>query len=123
MATEQLSAASKEGIPTWAKEFRLKFSSSVAHVFLLTGNVRDVVTNRMTVDAFLAKMFLSPAPNGIQYFDLVVFYDRAAGIHFPLEGMKEIFENAAGLAAIADPDATKGMFKKPDKPSGKHLPR
>ena len=68
-------------------------------------------------------MFLSPAPNGVQYFDLVVFYDRATGIHFPLDGMREIFEREAGLTKIVDPDATKGVFKPSKEKSCKPLPR
>jgi transitional endoplasmic reticulum ATPase len=109
----------RERIPAWAEQLRLKFRACVSHVFLLTGNVRDIVSNRMTLDAYLAKMFLTPTSDGVQHFDMVIFYDRANGIHFPLDEMKTTFLKEAEVDVT--PKATAGLFK-PGASAGQ-LPR
>jgi hypothetical protein len=99
----------KETKPAWVEQLRMKFSAGVSHTFLITGNVRDLVTHRMTLDAYLAKMFLMPTEDGVQYFDMVIFYDRANGIRFPVDEMKNEFVKQIGLAA-PPPQATGGVF-------------
>src|ERR1035437_230340 len=98
----------KEKTPLWAEQFRLKFRAGVAHVFLLTGNVRDRVNNRMTLDAYLGKMFLTPTKSGVNDFDVLIFYDRANGIRFPLNEMRDTFMREVGLTTT--PTKTSGVF-------------
>lgn len=78
----------------------------------------EMVTNKMTLDGYLSKMFLSPIREGQRTFDLVVFYDRANGLRFPNEEMKLQFQKDAGLGAIAPPS---GVFN--TGPAAGLLPR
>src|ERR1039458_8839687 len=63
----------------------------------------------MTLDAYLGKMFLTPTKSGVHDFDVLIFYDRANGIRFPIKEMREIFMREVGLTS--KPTKTAGIFR------------
>src|ERR1017187_746307 len=63
----------------------------------------------MTLDAYLGKMFLTPTKSGVHDFDVLIFYDRANGIRFPIKEMREIFMREVGLTS--KPTKTAGIFQ------------
>jgi len=66
--------------PAWAEELWLKFSACISHVFLVTGNVRDVVDKMNTLTGYLSRLFVVSG-GGKHQFDLVIQYDRAMGLY------------------------------------------
>lgn len=81
--------------PGWAKEFARKYFTKTLNQFVLYGDVRDLIP---TVDAqgtgtyvslreFLTKDLFAAR-------DLVVFYDRSAGIHFADKNSQRDFNRA-----------------------------
>lgn len=94
--------------PMWAQQLRAKFRASVAHTFVITGNVRDMADNRLTLNTYLAQLFLQRV-NGKRNFDLIIYYDRSNGLRFPTPEMENLFIVEAGLGAGA-PVATGGVF-------------
>jgi len=95
MSATALSKTGKKNISViateWSEQLRLKFKSCISHTYVITGNVRDMVDNELTLQNYLTRMFLQPNENGRQNFDMVVQYDRANGITFPVKGMEEKF--------------------------------
>src|SRR5512146_2813208 len=67
--------------PAWTEQLRLKFGTSQAHTFVLSGNVRDRVDSTNTLETFLTSFFQAQAPGAPRY-DLIVFYNLARGLHF-----------------------------------------
>lgn len=109
----QIAKETNEPTPAWTEEFRIKFNSAVAQVFLLTGNVRDVVNNTMTLDHYLSTLLLTPVEDGRQYFDMIIFYDRSNGIHFALPEMRDKFvKELQGQVAVAPQSGTSAVFNR-----------
>lgn len=73
----------------WQDELFLKYQSSIAHVFLLHGNVYDYVDGAScVVRDYLSQLFAA--------FDVVFLFDRSQGLYFPLneclKKYKEVLE-------------------------------
>lgn len=120
--------------PVWVEKLRVKFTSCVSHMFLITGNVRDVIDNRNTIEAYLSKLFLVQGKGSPKY-DLVVFYDRANGLRFPIAEMRQrfveeiskkdsdgkgagkasVFQSATAAAAFDLPTDPKEAFEEVEK--------
>src|SRR5258708_1360869 len=99
----------KQGSPSWIDVLRLKFMARISHLFIITGNVRDLVDSRNTISKFLSKLFIMQGGQTPKY-DIVIFYDRANGLTFALEDMKERFLRAvAGEALAASADQQRGI--------------
>jgi transitional endoplasmic reticulum ATPase len=96
-------------MPMWSQQLRTKFKASVAHTFIITGNVRDVVDNRLTLNTYLASMFLQRV-NGKRNFDLIIYYDRSNGLRFPTPAMEDLFITESGLSSAPTSAATAGVF-------------
>lgn len=79
----------------WVKELTNKYSSGVAHAFILHFNVADYVDHTNLLRDYLAR-FLSSR-------DIVCFFNRAEGITFPLESMRQRFIQEMGLGGPVDP--------------------
>ncbi len=103
--------------PPWAQEFARKYFTKTIAAFILHGDIRDVVPteNRdgtriypplrdfLTDDLFAAR-------------DVVVFYDRSAGIHFADEASKNDFTRAlSGHDAVFGTEYKKNLPKDPPR--------
>lgn len=101
--------------PAWAKELARKYFTKTLTQFILYGNVRDLVRTRnadglptylplrtfLTEDLFAAR-------------DVVVFYDRSAGIHFTDKESQADFNRAlSGYDTIFGTDFAKKLPKDP----------
>lgn len=83
--------ASDKKVPVWAKEFLDKYNAGITHVFLLHQNVQDYVGSSTNLRTYLAKLFIDLRTK------IVVFYNRAEGLTFPMESMKDDFVRVLGL--------------------------
>jgi AAA+ superfamily predicted ATPase len=103
--------------PPWAQELARKYFTKTVSTFILHGDIRDVVPTQdrdghriypslrrfLTDDLFAAR-------------DLVVFYDRSAGIHFADEASKKDFNRAlSGHDTIFGTDYQKNLPKDPPR--------
>jgi len=103
--------------PTWAQELARKYFTKTIAAFILHGDIRDVVPtedpdgNRiypplrrfLTNDLFAAR-------------DVIVFYDRSAGIHFADEASKKDFHRAlSGHDTVFGTDYQNNLPKDPPR--------
>jgi SpoVK/Ycf46/Vps4 family AAA+-type ATPase len=103
--------------PPWAQELARKYFTKTIAAFILHGDIRDVVPtedregnriypplrNFLTDDLFAAR-------------DIIVFYDRSAGIHFADEASKKDFNRAlSGHDTIFGTDYQKNLPKDPPR--------
>ena len=103
--------------PPWAQELARKYFTKTVSTFILHGDIRDVVPTQdrdgnriypslrrfLTDDLFAAR-------------DLVVFYDRSAGIHFADETSKKDFNRAlSGHDTIFGTEYQKNLPKDPPR--------
>ena len=95
-------APSGDVLPGWAQEVRERYLSGEAGLFLIHGNVRDVVpwtggdgqTTWIPLREFLER-FLS------RQKDVVAYYNVSEGIEFPVAGMQARFLQAVNAARKA----------------------
>ena len=103
--------------PPWAQELARKYFTKTVSTFILHGDIRDVVPTQdreghriypplrrfLTDDLFAAR-------------DVVVFYDRSAGIHFADAASRKDFNRAlAGQESLAGTEYEGNLPKAPDK--------
>jgi AAA+ superfamily predicted ATPase len=103
--------------PPWAQELARKYFTKTVSTFILHGDIRDVVPTQdreghriypplrrfLTDDLFAAR-------------DVVVFYDRSAGIHFADAASRKDFNRAlAGQKSLAGTEYEGNLPKAPDK--------
>ena len=101
--------------PPWAKDFARKYFTKTLNQFILYGNVRDLIPTRddqdrptyvslrdfLTHDLFASR-------------DIVIFYDRAAGIHFTDQASQRDFNRAlSGYDTIFGTDYARKLPKDP----------
>ncbi|MDC7225534.1 MAG: AAA family ATPase [Spirochaetales bacterium] len=70
-------------LPGWAQELSYKYCSETANLYLIHGNIRDFLPNKMYEDEFVfvrIQDFISEVLFGNK--DIIVFYDRSSGINF-----------------------------------------
>ena len=101
--------------PDWAKEFARKYFTKTMNEFILYGNVRDLVP---TQDAEGRRQYV-PLRNFLTddlfaVRDIVLFYDRSAGIHFADGESQRDFNRAlSGYDTIFGTDYAKKLPKDP----------
>ncbi|WP_263831596.1 AAA family ATPase [Salinibacter sp.] len=103
--------------PPWARELARKYFTKTVSTFILHGDIRDVVPTEdrdgariypplrrfLTDDLFAAR-------------DVVVFYDRSAGIHFADAASRRDFSRAlAGEERLAGTEYENNLPKAPNK--------
>ncbi|WP_118840152.1 AAA family ATPase [Salinibacter ruber] len=103
--------------PPWARELARKYFTKTVSTFILHGDIRDVVPTEdrdgariypplrrfLTDDLFAAR-------------DVVVFYDRSAGIHFADAASRRDFSHAlAGEERLAGTEYENNLPKAPNK--------
>ena len=87
-------------LPGWAQELSYKYCSETANLYIIHGNIRDFLPNKMYEGEFVfvrIQEFISEVLFGNK--DIIVFYDRSSGINFCdrdmqndyLETMKKTF--------------------------------
>lgn len=77
-------------LPTWAQEFAYKYCSKTANLYILHGNIRDFLPNKMYEGEFIfvrAQEFISDVLFGNE--DIIIFYDRSSGINFCTQEMQK----------------------------------
>ncbi len=86
--------SSLEGLPAWARQLSEKYYSRTFTVFVLHGNVRDLVpVKRATSLDFV------PLPAFLEQYlfgqrDVIIHYDRGGGLKFTSAAMQSDFHNA-----------------------------
>jgi ATP-dependent 26S proteasome regulatory subunit len=96
---------SLEGLPPWARQFSEKYYSRTFSLFVLHGNVRDLVPVKRgaVIDFVPLPAFLEQSLFGQR--DLVIHYDRGGGLRFATPEMQKDFRNAlAGYDAFHGSD-------------------
>jgi AAA+ superfamily predicted ATPase len=82
------------GTPPWVQELLDKYSSGVAHAFILHFNAFDYVVPGVSPKSYLAKLMAGR--------QIVAFYNRSEGITFALPAMREKFMELLGLGEPQD---------------------
>lgn len=101
--------------PGWAKEFARKYFTKTLNQFILHGNVRDLVhsLNAAKVTEYIPlRDFLTDDLFAAR--DIIIFYDRAAGIHFTDKDSQSDFNRAlSGYDTIFGTDFASKLPKDP----------
>ncbi len=75
-------------LPTWAQELSYKYCSKTANLYIINGNIRDFLPNKMYEGEFIfvrIQEFISEVLFGNK--DIIIFYDRSSGINFCTQEM------------------------------------
>ena len=101
--------------PEWAQELARKYFTKTINQFNLHGNVRDLVPTELedgTKDYVSLRSFL--AEDLFAGRDIVLFYDRADGIHFiDMESKKDFNRAISGYDTIFGTEYAKKLPKDP----------
>jgi AAA+ superfamily predicted ATPase len=82
-------------LPFWAQELSYKYCSKTANLYLLHGNIRDFLPNKMYEGDFVfvrIQEFISEVLFGNK--DIIIYYDRSSGINFCTSGMQREYLKA-----------------------------
>jgi AAA+ superfamily predicted ATPase len=104
-----------EELPPWARQLSEEYYSRTIAMFVLCGNVRDLVPLRRseTTEFVPLLRFLNTALFGQR--DLVVSYDRGGGLSFAQPDMQENFRRAlAGYDNFHGTNYAQGLPRNPD---------
>ena len=103
--------------PPWARELARKYFTKTVSTFILHGDIRDVVPTEDRDGARIyppLRRFLSDDLFAAR--DVVVFYDRSAGIHFADAASRRDFSRAlAGEERLAGTEYENNLPKAPNK--------
>jgi AAA+ superfamily predicted ATPase len=108
-------AAYLEGLPAWARQLSEKYYSRTLAVFVLYGNVRDLVPLRRgnSTEYLPLFRFLNEALFG--HRDLVLTYDRGGGLAFAHPDMQADFRRAIeGYDSFHGTSLAQGLPRNPD---------
>ncbi len=70
-------------LPAWAQELSYKYCSKTANLYILHGNIRDLLPHKMNEGEFIfarIQEYVSEVLFGNR--DIIVFYDRSSGVSF-----------------------------------------
>ncbi|RJO60380.1 MAG: ATP-binding protein [Dehalococcoidia bacterium] len=87
--------SSVNGQPAWVQQLTSRYLDGIGHAFILHFSVRDYVQPGVLLHSYLDQLFKDS--------EVIVHYDRAAGLSFPLPGMRERFTQLIGLSDNIDP--------------------
>ncbi len=79
-------------LPTWAQELSYKYCSKTANLYIINGNIRDFLPNKMYEGEFIfvrIQEFISEVLFGNK--DIIIFYDRSSGINFCTQDMMKTY--------------------------------
>lgn len=77
-------------LPAWAQDLSYKYCSKTTNLYLVHGNIRDFLPNKMYEGEFIfvrIQEFISEVLFGNQ--DIIVYYDRSSGINFCTQEMQK----------------------------------
>jgi ATP-dependent 26S proteasome regulatory subunit len=101
-------------LPAWAQELASKYGSRTANLYILHGNIRDLLPHRRKEDEFTftrVQEYISEVLFGNQ--DIIAYYDRSSGVTFCLPEMERDY-----LASVpqlcTNPDIVAGDFVSSD---------
>src|ERR1017187_5224102 len=97
----------------WIDSLKEKYSSSVAHTFVLHGNINDYVEEDKRLREYLSSQVFEKR-------NMIIFYDRSKGISFYTPAMrKEFFESIDSASSAAPNQAQARQSRKDlaDKPN------
>ncbi len=116
MATKvNTNATALEAFPPWARQLSEKYYSRTIALFVLHGNVRDLVPLKRAGKTEFVPLhrFLREGLFGAR--DLVLTYDRGGGITFSRPEMQEDFQRAlAGYDSFHGTNYAQGLPRNPD---------
>ncbi|HOV63726.1 MAG TPA: AAA family ATPase [Spirochaetia bacterium] len=102
-------------LPSWAQELSYKYCSKTANLYMIHGNIRDFLPNKMYEGEFIfvrIQEFISEVLFGNR--DIIVFYDRSSGINFCTQEMQKMYL-AAMTKAFPDVDTEQFLSSDPFK--------
>lgn len=70
-------------LPSWAQDLSYKYCSKTANLYIIHGNIRDFLPNKMVEGEFIfvrIQEFISEVLFGNR--DIIAYYDRSSGINF-----------------------------------------
>ena len=106
-----MTAAALDSLPSWGRELSEKYYSGVTSMFVLHGNVRDLVGWKgefLPLQRFLRDALFAGR-------DLALFYDRGGGLSFADPDMKADFQRAlAGYDSFHGTNFVNGLPRNPD---------
>src|SRR5882724_5354708 len=108
-----------EALPGWARELSEKYYSRTLSMFVIHGNVRDIVPLRREGKTEFVSLhrFLREALFGRR--DLVLTYDRGGGISFAHPDMQADFRNAlSGYDSFHGSSYSQSLPRNPDSEAG-----
>ncbi len=79
-------------LPYWAQELSYKYLSKTTNLYMLHGNIRDFLPNKMYEGEFIfvrIQEFISEVLFGNR--DIIVYYDRSSGINFCTSEMRDTY--------------------------------
>ena len=82
-------------LPAWAQDLSYKYCSKTTNLYLVHGNIRDFLPNKMYEGEFIfvrIQEFISEVLFGNQ--DIIAYYDRSSGINFCTPEMQEKYLSA-----------------------------
>ncbi len=104
-------------LPAWAQELASKYGSKTASLYILHGNIRDLLPHEENKDEFIFKRvqdYISEILFGNQ--DIIAYYDRSSGVTFCEDEMqREYFEAAPRFAVGAEVDEGDFVSSDPEK--------
>jgi len=101
-------------LPAWAQELAAKYGSKTANLYILHGNIRDLLPHRKKEDEFVftrVQEYISEILFGNR--DIIAYYDRSGGVTFCEPEMERDYLSAAPKFAVS-PDIDKGDFLSSD---------
>ena len=101
-------------LPAWAQELAAKYGSKTANLYILHGNIRDLLPHRKKEDEFVftrVQEYISEILFGNR--DIIAYYDRSGGVSFCEPEMERDYLSAAPKFAVS-PDIDKGDFLSSD---------
>jgi SpoVK/Ycf46/Vps4 family AAA+-type ATPase len=84
-------------LPFWAQELSYKYCSKTANLYIVNGNIRDFLPNKMYEGDFVfvrIQEFISEVLFGNR--DIIIYYDRSSGVNFCTSEMQKEYLRAMG---------------------------
>ncbi len=82
-------------LPYWAQDLSYKYCSKTTNLYIIHGNIRDFLPNKMYEGEFIfvrIQEFISEVLFGNR--DIIAYYDRSSGINFCTQEMQQEYLNA-----------------------------
>ena len=91
-------------LPYWAQELSYKYCSKTANLYIVHGNIRDFLPNKMYEGDFVfvrIQEFISEVLFGNK--DIIIYYDRSSGVNFCTAQMQQEYLKTMGEKYSEEP--------------------